>query len=104
MVNVYDENGQIVGRVNYNSNLDHWDGHNHTCGSTGRHLGITKLKDGRFVLIHGTQWQGEQDSAEIVTPEEALQAILNSGNEGLLDEEKFSELKKLNDETMVEEA
>lgn len=39
-----------------------------------------------------------------MTPEEALQAILNSGNEGLLDEEKFSELKKLNDETMVEEA
>jgi hypothetical protein len=103
-VNVYDESGKVVGRVNYNSNLDHWDGHNHTCGSTGRHLGITKLKDGRFVLIRGTQWQGEQNIAEVVTAEEALQAILSSGNDEMLDEEKFGELKKLNNETMTEEA
>ena len=49
------EDGVVIARVEYNNNLDFWDGHNWTCGSTGRHLGLTQLRDGRFVLIHGTQ-------------------------------------------------
>lgn len=51
-VNVLDENGQVVGRVRYNNNLDWWDGNNWTCGAVGKHKGLTKLKDGRYVLIH----------------------------------------------------
>jgi len=90
------ENGIVVAEVEYNSILDHWDGSNWTSGSTGRHLGITKLKKlDSFVLIHGTQWQGEQDTAEIVTDEEALQAILQAGQEKLLSEPKYSRLKEL---------
>lgn len=27
MVNVYDSEGTVVGRVDYTSNLDKWDGH-----------------------------------------------------------------------------
>ena len=27
---------------------------------------VRLTKDGRFYLCHGTQWQGEQDHAEIV--------------------------------------
>jgi hypothetical protein len=73
------ENEEIVAEVDYNADLDHWDGHNYSAGSTGRHLGIDQLEDGRYVLIHGTQWQGESDSAEIVSDKEALQAILRSG-------------------------
>jgi hypothetical protein len=103
MVNVYDENGKVVGRVNYNSIWTTGTVTTTTCGSTGRHWGSQSWKDGRFVLIHGTQWQGEQDTAEVVTAEEALQAILSSGNEELLEEARFSELKKLNDESMAEE-
>jgi hypothetical protein len=41
-VNVTDGNGGVVASVEYNSILDHWDGSNWTCGSTGRHLGITE--------------------------------------------------------------
>jgi len=78
------EDGVVIARVEYNSNLDFWDGHNWTCGSTGRHLGLTQLRDGRFVLIHGTQWQGERDWAETISEEEAIQRILSSGNEDLL--------------------
>ncbi len=92
MINVY-ENETIIARVNYNSNLDYWDGHNQTCGSTGRHKGITRLKSGKYVLIHGTQWQGEKDYAEVISKDEALQEILKSGNEELLD--KFKDLKEL---------
>lgn len=84
-VNVYDNDGRVIARVTYNHNLDRWDGHNWTCGSTGRHLGLTQLADGRFVLIRGTQWQGEQDRAEIISRDCAIQEILRSENEELLD-------------------
>jgi len=102
-VNVYDGNNNVVARVRYNSCLDYWDGRNWTNGGVGRHKGLTKLKDGRYVLIHGTQWQGEKDWAEIITPEQALQEILKSGNTELLETKKYRELKELYEKTMVQE-
>ena len=101
-VNVYSESGEVVARVEYNSNLDFYDGSNYTCGSTGRHQGLTKLKDGRYVLIHGTEWEGEENTAEVVSAEDALQAVLSSGNDELLEESRFSELKAMS-EDMTEE-
>jgi hypothetical protein len=83
-VNVY-ENGEVVAQVEYNNNLDTWDGNNWTSGSTGHHLGITRLKDGRYVLIHGSQWQNESDWAEVIDENEAIQQVLKSGDEDLLD-------------------
>jgi len=94
-VNVLDQQGDVIGRVRYNQDLDYWDGRNWTCGSTGRHEGIAKLKDGQFVIIRGTQWQGERDTAEIITAEEALNKILKSGNSDLLKLTKFQSLKEL---------
>lgn len=92
MVNVY-ENGIKIAKVQYNDNLDFWDGHNNTCGSVGRHKGLTQLKkSGKYVLIHGTQHQGEEDYGVVLTPEEACQEILRSGNYELFD--KFKGLKK----------
>jgi hypothetical protein len=102
-VNVYDGD-KVVGRVEYNNNLDRWDGSNYTSGSTGRHKGITRLRDGRYVLIHGTQWQGEQDSAEVIGAEEALQEILQADCAELLEEARFAELKEIWAETLIEEA
>lgn len=102
-VNVYDEDGVVIARVTYTDNLDHWDGSNRTCGSTGRHLGLAKLKDGRYALIHGTQWQGERDYAEIISAEDALQQILRSGNEELLEQKRFTELKAMYEKTMIGE-
>jgi len=86
MVNVYERGmdldgsrGKIVARVKYNQDLDHWDGHNWSDGGTGTHLGITQLKKSkRFVLIHGTQWQGCRNYGCIVSDDEALQAILGN--------------------------
>lgn len=51
-VNVYDEEENVIGRVRYNNNLDYWDGSNWTCGGLGKHKGLTKLRDGRYVLIY----------------------------------------------------
>ena len=85
MISVRNENGAIVARVKYNDNLDFWDGSNRTCGSTGHHKGITRLKKTKqFVLIHGSQWQGERNSAEIISDEDAYQEIASSENEELM--------------------
>jgi hypothetical protein len=56
-------------------------------GGTGMHLGITRLsKSGKMVLIVGTQWEGCKDKAYIVSDAEALKAVLESGNENIVDE------------------
>jgi len=105
-VNVYENQwcqGSVIARVEYNSRLDHWDGRNWSDGGLGTHLGITRLRDGRYVLIHGTQWEGERDWAEVVTDAEALKAILGSGNEHILDEPKFRSLRELAGQTLVPE-
>lgn len=101
--NQYDLDGDVIARVRYNQNLDYWDGRNWQNGGMGRHKGITRLKDGRYVLIHGTQWQGEKDWAEIISPKQALQEILKSGNHDLLETKKFRELKELYEKQMVAE-
>ena len=94
MIPVYDEAGdEIVGEVEYNSNLDFWDGRNNTCGSTGRHKGLTQLETGEYVLIHGTQWQGERNHAEIISPEQAVKEIIASGNHELF--ESFPDLAEI---------
>lgn len=81
------EDGVVVARVEYNKKLDFWDGRNYTCGQTGRHLGYTRLKSGKYVLIHGTQWQGEQNSAEVVSAEDLIQAAARTGHlESVLEE------------------
>lgn len=74
------ENEEVVARVTYNSKLDFWDGHNMSSGGLGRHLGYTKLKSGKYVLIHGTNWEGEKDYAEVVTAEELIQAAARTDN------------------------
>ncbi len=105
-VNVYENEfmEEVVARVRYNQNLDFWDGRNFTCGSTGRHKGLTKLKDGRYVLIIGTDWQGERDYAYVVDADEALQEILKAQRLELLDTKKFAGLKKLYEEKyMIED-
>ena len=90
-----------MSRVNRTTNLDFWDGRGWTSGSAGHHMGMP-LKDGRYVLIL-LQWQGERDSAEIVSDEEALEAILRTGHEELLDEPRFHRLRELAESTLVEE-
>lgn len=103
MVTVYDENSRVIAMVEANNNLDWWDGSNWTCGSTGRHKGLTRLSDGRYVLIHTTQWQGERDYAEIISEKQALQEILEADAVELLEEPKFAELKKLWEESKIKE-
>ncbi len=106
-VNVYEGpefHEQVIARVRYSDNLDRWDGSNWSNGGTGMHKGITRLKDGRYVIIIGSQWQGARDYGYVVSPKEALQEILRSGNEELLEGKRFADLKKLQEESLIEEA
>lgn len=101
MIPVYNEEGEVIAEVEYNNSLDFWDGRNHTCGSTGRHKGLTQLETGEYVLIHGTQWQGERDHAEIISPEQAVREIIGSGNTELFDE--YPELAELRQTVIKQE-
>lgn len=103
MISVYNSEGDVIGQVEYNDNLDYWDGRNYTNGGTGLHKGLTRLSTGEYVLIHGTQWQGDRDHAETISAERALQEILKSENQSLLKEKKFSELNELYSKTMAGE-
>ena len=96
-VNVTDKSDDVIARVKYNADLDHWDGRNWSNGGLGNHKGITRLRDGRYVLIHGSDWQGSKDWAEIVSDETALQEILKSNNIYLLEMKKYKHLARLNE-------
>lgn len=101
-VSVYDD-GEVIATVKYNNNLDTWDGNDFNSGSTGRHKGLTRLKDGRYVLIRGTQWQGERDTGEIISADQALQEILQAEAAELLEKPMFAELKAMRDKTLATE-
>lgn len=100
MVNVY-ENDELIATVKYNHNLDIWNGSNYQNGGTGRHLGITRLMDGRYVLIYGSDWAGDTDTAIIIDERTAYEKIMKYSPE-LLDENKFKDLKKFEDNLIKE--
>jgi len=97
-VNVWDseKDKRIIAQVKYRHNLNAWN-------RTGRDKGITKLRDGRHVIIYGAKWEDEKDYAIVVTPEEALQEILRSEKEELLEEPRFASLKLLYEQLEQEE-
>lgn len=101
-IKVYEdeERQKIVGFVKYNNILDYLVGTNSQNGGVGEHLGITKLKNNKFVLIFGTDWQNREDYAYVVSNKEALKEIIKSGNEDLLKQTKFKELKELKERSL----
>lgn len=101
MVNVYNDDGELIATVKYNSNLDVWNGSNYQNGGTGRHLGLTKLEDETYVLIHGSDWQGDMDWAEIIPPKKAYELIMKY-DEDMLEWKAFQSLKRFNDELLQE--
>lgn len=97
-VNVYgnkDLSGPVVARVQYNESLDYWNGKEWSNGGKGKHLGITKLRNGDHVLIHGNQWTEQGDYGVIVSDKEALEAIVKSQKLELLKTKKFKDLSIL---------
>ncbi len=77
MVTLY-EGSIAIGKVRYTDNLDRWNGHDYFSGSFGHHLGVGKLKDGRYFLCHGSQYEGEHDYAEVVSKDLAMEEALEA--------------------------
>ena len=103
-INVYsDEHNthEVIGRVNLNKNLDYWDGNNYLNHSAGWHKGITKLKNGEFVIIISTDWIGQKDYAFIVNEKRALNEILEANKIEMLDEKRFEILKRRYENEML---
>jgi len=88
LVNVY-EDGEIIAVVELTCNLDDF----YTGSVSGVHKGLARLQDGRYVLITSSDWQGDENTAKIITSEEAFDYIIRSENYYLFDDPKFSELK-----------
>lgn len=87
---------EIIGKVRYNNNLDHW--RLVYKYSDGR--GLSRLKDGRFALIHCNEFghgpNSEKRWAEIINESEACNEIMASENYILLNKyfpNRFRELK-----------
>jgi len=93
----------VIARVRYNQDLDFWDGRSFSCGEAGKHKGLTKLQDGRYVLIRGSQLEGETHSAHIISKKEALKEIIKSNDLRLLKFKKFIELNKMYEKQLKKE-
>lgn len=104
-VKVYDseEKSDIVALVNCTQNLDSWDGQNNSNGGFGMHKGITRLKNGSYVIIISSQWEGASDYGFIVSDEEALQEIISADCQEFLSLKKYESLKMLMDKNFAEE-
>lgn len=90
-VNVYDD-FQVIAVVEYNNNLDIFDGSQYSSGQCGHHEGLTKLKTGEFVLITATDYENQQDSACIISDKDAWNRIVETQNYDLF--KIYPELKR----------
>ena len=91
-VPVFDRDNRYTGiDVEIVTNLDDFETGDD--GFSGVHAGITKLPDGRYVFMRTSQWEGDTNWGDVVTPAEALWLILDRGHEELLQQEEFKDLE-----------
>ena len=104
MIWAKDSEGNNVARVEYNDNLSKFNEvvHDFPDYDDNRSLGITKLKSGSYVLIHGTRDYNEDIDDEleviyavVVSDRTALNAIVGTGNDYMLDEPRYARLNAL---------
>lgn len=96
MIPLYNGSNDIIGEVDYNQDLDYWDGRNWTNGGVGKHKGFGQLDDGRFYIIYGSQWQGDMSYARICSKEKLIKEMIKSSNSKYI--EDYPELEEIYDE------
>jgi hypothetical protein len=75
-----------------------WDGRNHISVNTGsqwNHQTLYLSAKGRYYLVHESQWQGSQPTANLITDEEAASWLLRN-------EHKLPEKLQQHEENIVE--
>lgn len=68
---------------------EYWDGHNWE--RRGRNLHVYKTKNGRYFSVGRTQWQGEHDTLESLTKEQAKALYESLPEQHVSWEEAFDE-------------
>ena len=61
-----------------------WDGRNHISKATGdqfTHETLYKSAEGRYYIVHSSQWQGSRDHAEEIPPRDAAAWLLQNDHE-----------------------
>ncbi len=70
MIRIYNQKRYSVKTAILLAGNDYWDGHNFE--RSGRNTWLYRTPAGSYFTVNLTQWQGEQDSLEPVTQEEAI--------------------------------
>ena len=90
MLNVPDSMERIVEGVRYRvataellADDQYWDGHNHE--RRGRNRFLYRTPKGRYFVVTLTMWQGEQDTLEPVSEDEAVALYENELTEHAVD-------------------
>lgn len=87
---IVNENEIKIGRVRCTTNLDFWNGEYMSCGKKGQHLGLTKLRDGRFVLVYSfDDFINKKPYTDVISRERALEVINEYKHRELLKTYKF---------------
>jgi hypothetical protein len=83
----------VIGRKRYDTKTAtlivdnaYWDGHNFE--RSGRNTFLYRTPNGGYFAVHQTCWQGERDSLEPLTVDEAVQLYEELRDEGAMDFEK----------------
>ena len=90
---------RVVNKVRYNTETAtliahnvYWDGNNFE--RSGRNTWLYRTRQGRYFTVTGTHWQGEQDTLNPVSQEEALQLYETSLSEHEVEyEEAFPDVE-----------
>jgi hypothetical protein len=78
---------EIIGEVVYNENLDRFNGHNFTNPGRCMHKGWGYLEEEAcYYIIIGSDWQGTQDYAYVVSAEQLIREMIDSDNTSEIDE------------------
>jgi len=93
-----DLKGKLIARVRNNTNLDYFNGEYWFNTEKGSHRGLTKLGDGRYVLMHSYDDESKRDYGYVITEKEALDEIIKAQRFDLFKTKKFKDLKKAYDE------
>lgn len=92
-VKVLDSQGKEVARVKYNEKLDYYINNRLGYKQLGYHRGLTRLRDGRLVLIEGRD-TGER-TARVVGPIEVLESVLVSGRVDAIAGDKYRDIQQM---------
>jgi len=82
MIPIFDENNNFVTEVESNYYLD--SDEYQDSGFPGIHQGLVKISDSKYAILYVSQWEGDTNWGEVISPAEALWMLFSTRNDYLL--------------------